>query len=201
MPENTPFPRYKTFPADMPPEERAALAMTADEPEEEGRLDRGIRYLTWGILAICLALWAVVGFILWVPLLLRSMLHFSFALSQSMLQGAEPVEAGRVLRETVAFYRRGFTVAIDAVFGESPRKKEREREVGLSPRRLLFEVLWAVVVWYLVLLVLGFVEASPLDGWNALLTLPWADLWGSLVEGVSDLFGGPAGSGESAPPA
>jgi len=186
MSQESTIPRYRTFAADELPELGPdGRVREADDDTPRRPLDRAVGYLTWGILAVCLALWAVVGFIFWIPLVLRSILHFSFVLSQSMLQGTEPVEAGRVLRETVAFYRRGFTVAIDAVFG-APKKKQQPA-VRLSLRHLLNEMLWATVFWYLVLYLVGFAEISPVDMFNAVVQFPWGELWGSFLESVGAL--------------
>ena len=159
---------------------------TAAPGPEKARPDYLIQTLTWAILSVCLAVWAVFGFILWVPLLLRSMVRFSFSLSQSMLRGVEPVEAGRILRDTVSFYRRGFVVAVEAVFGsrkkeahpDAPRNAKAER---LSPRYFVTEVLWAAVIWYLILYALGVTEVSALDGWARIWGLPWAEYWNSVT--------------------
>ncbi|HSM05121.1 MAG TPA: hypothetical protein VK858_10855 [Longimicrobiales bacterium] len=193
--------RYKTFDPKLLGDPEAMAAAEA-EGDEDGRVDRGVRYLTWGILSVCLALWAVIGFIFWVPLLLRSMIHFSLALSQSMLQGTRPVEAGRVLRETVDFYRRGFTVAIAAVFRRPSMTEKQVKTKGLTPRRWLFEITWTALFWYLALLGLGVVETSPVDAWNALVALPWGEWWQSLTDTVNGwVAGGDAPIGAGVPPA
>lgn len=186
--------RYSTFSPVAVPEARHDPYLAPPEDEAEEKKDGLGRTLTWSILSVCLALWAVIGFLLWVPLLLRSMVRFSFALSQSMLNGAEPVESGRILRETVSFYRRGFTVAVDAVFREKkdedhkPAGSKKPKGEQLSARFLLREMGWAVVLWYVVLYFTGFVEVSPLDGWIALWQFPWLDIWATSVEWAAGLF-------------
>ena len=75
--------RYDAFsPEAVQPEPASVLRYrTSPEPEAEpSRFDEWSRRLTWAILSVCLAVWAVFGFILWVPLLLRSMVHFTFSL-------------------------------------------------------------------------------------------------------------------------
>lgn len=198
MTDEAPTQRYRT----MDPTE-VAEGVTFDEQADTPSarpLDRAVRYLTWGILGACLVVWAVIGFLLWVPLMLRSMVRFSVSLAESMLQGAQPTEAGRILRETVEFYRRGFTVAIDAVFGPPPRKKQ-EPETRLTLRRILLEVLWAVVVWYVILYIVGFVELSPMDVWTAVATYPWADAVQSTVDWVTGIFSAFGGGEEVTAPA
>ena len=197
MTDEAPTQRYRT----MDPSEVAEGASFAEQEETpSGRpLDRAVRYLTWGILGACLAVWAVIGFLLWVPLMLRSMLRFSVSLAESMLQGAKPAEAGRILRETVEFYRRGFTVAIDAVFGPPPKKQETESRLTL--KRILLEILWAAVVWYVILYAVGFAELSPVDVWNAIVAYPWGEAIQSTVDWITGLFGSFGGGEETAAPA
>lgn len=198
----TGIPRYRTF-------DPSVLTDEGTQPEDSGLqggspLDRAVRYLTWGILSVCLALWAVVGFVFWIPLLLRSMIQFSFALSQSMLQGTRPDEAGRILRETVGFYRRGFTVAVNAVFGAPPKKKPATT-THLTLKQFVFELAWAALVWYGILFFLGAIQTSPVDMWNATTALPWGEWWQGAENTVSGWFSGggtevvaPEGAGEAA---
>jgi hypothetical protein len=189
--------RYKTFDPKLLNDPEAMAAAEA-EGEDAGPLDRGVRYLTWGILSVCLALWAVIGFIFWVPLLFRSMIHFSLALSQSMLQGTRPVEAGRVLREAVDFYRRGFTVAIAAVFRRPSVADKAHKAKPLSARRWMFEITWTVLFWYLVLLGVGVIETSPVDLWNAVVGLPWGEWWRAITDTVTGWI---SGAGDAVPDA
>lgn len=185
----TSVPRYRTFDPSMLTEEGAD---TQDSTlSGNGPLDKGIRYLTWGILSVCLALWAVVGFVFWIPLLLRSMIQFSLSLSQSMLRGTRPDEAGRILRDTVGFYRRGFTVAIRAVFGETPTKKQAQR-TSLTFKEAAFEIAWAALVWYGILLFFGAIETSPVDLWNSTMALPWGEWWTGVEGWVTGWFEGGA---------
>ncbi len=156
----------------------------------EGPLDSAVRLLTWGVLAVCLAVWAVLGFLLWVPLLIRAILGFSLSLSQSMLVGSRPEEAGRILMDSVGFYRRGFSVAVDAIRGRQ-RGEERPARQRLSGTDLVFEIVWAGVVWYLVLATIGIIEPSPVDLWNSAV--------GLLTDGMRGLDNLLTGGATSAP--
>lgn len=130
-----------------------------------GPMDSAVHLLTWVVLAVCLGLWAVVGFVLWVPLLVRAILSFSLSLSQSMLVGDRPYEAGRILMDSVGFYRRGFSVAVSSIRGRAS-DEERPTSQGLSAPDLAFEIIWAGVVWYVILSSLGIIPLSPVDLWN-----------------------------------
>ncbi|HSH74677.1 MAG TPA: hypothetical protein VLA09_03145 [Longimicrobiales bacterium] len=180
MSEQTYVPRYKTF---LPGESRAEVVEAAAPTERVSPVPSNgfAHFLTWTALSACLISWAVIGFAFWLPLVLSAMLRFTYDLSRGMLRGDQPAEAGRTLREAVSFYFRGFTVAVDAVFraddADKKRQAQKRKRAPLSTRRVVFDVLWAIVFWHLCLYGAGFVEASPLDGWISLFQLPWSDLW------------------------
>ena len=162
------------------PVTRQPIELGDAPPKPKGTVQRSVRTLTWAILGVCLALWGIIGFLFWVPLLLRSSLRFTLALIQSMLQGTRPHEAGRILYETVDFYRRGFLVAIEAVFGKMP---EPDQAHGPMPAgRFVIEIGWAIVFWYAVLLLIGVVETTPADLWRAVVEYPWGERLGQLLD-------------------
>jgi hypothetical protein len=176
MPEQPSIRRYSI----IDPDSGAPL----EEEGPKGHVQKTVRGLTWAILGVCLALWAVVGFLFWVPLLLRSMLEFTLALIQSMLQGARPVQAGRILRDTVDFYRRGFLVAIEAVFGKLPEPERSQHP--MSGSRVVMEIGWALLVWYAVLLMAGVVETTPADLWRGAAEYPWGETLGGLLGSATE---------------
>lgn len=135
--------------------------------------------LTWAILAVVLLVWAVVGAIFWIPLLLRAMLRFCIGLIEAMFAGQRPIQAAKILRNAVGFYRRGFVVAVEAVTREDVPEDHR-RPAGES--RLLFEVFWAALVWYFFFLWIGWIQSSPLDLWNWFVSIPWAEAVAGLLE-------------------
>jgi hypothetical protein len=187
------YARYRTFSPDAVAAgiEAAAEAETSDA-KKGGGPDEVHNMLTWTVLSACLALWAGIGFLLWLPLVLRAMARFVFALAGSMLNGERPVKAGENLREAVSFYRRGFSVAVDAVFHDAKKVRHEEgtvrRRPRMTPRDFVFEILWATVFWYVLLYFLGGVTASPIDGWIALIELrPWETFVGWVSEGIIGL--------------
>ena len=52
------------------------------------------KIVTWGVLAICLAAWSVIGFFLWIPRLVGAVLLFSVALVQSTVTETGAESAG-----------------------------------------------------------------------------------------------------------
>lgn len=158
--------------------------------EQPTKLNEGV---TWVVLSFCLAAWAVVGFFLWIPRLLRAMAAFSVRLVQSTLTESTAEDAGRSLRSAANFYRRGFIAAVHSIRPhaqktEQAKESEGQGGSGAIERGLLVrEIAIAVVVWYVILWLTGVVRGTPLD----VALIPWSDLWSGWVDAVwsvPDLF-------------
>lgn len=144
-----------------------------------------IRWLTWAIFAVVMSVWAVVGAVVWIPLILRAMVRFSFALVQATLDGERPTEAGATLQGAVDFYRRGFILAHEAVFGAPVVETATRRPV--RTRRLFREFLWAAFIWYLILALFGVVW-GPVEIWNWFTALPWDQFFIGVGEWIAEPF-------------
>jgi hypothetical protein len=155
-----------------------------------------IRALTWTVLGVCLVVWGVVGFIFWIPLLLRATVIFSVTLVQATLQSQNADDAGVMLKDAVNFYRRGFVVAVDAVDGSPNRDADaRDAVRSIEVGRLANELAWAGLIWYVLLLFTGIVDTTPMDLWRSVAAVPWLDrftagagefadwLWASVSRG------------------
>ena len=138
--------------------------------------------LTWVILFLVLSVWAVIGVVFWIPLLIRAMLRFSINLIEAAFEGQKPTSSGKVLKDAVNFYRRGFVVAIEVVMGE---EVQEDREETTTENRFLLEVLWAIFVWYFIFLWFGWIQASPVDLWDWFVSIPWREHFGDLVQRFS----------------
>jgi hypothetical protein len=135
--------------------------------------------LTWFVLFFVLLVWAVVGAVFWIPLMLRATLRFSLRLLETMFEGRKPAKAALALRDAVSFYRRGFVVAVEVITGE----KIDERDDGpVTENRLVKEFFWALLVWYFIALLFGWIQASPLDLVDWFRSIPWGEYFGDLVD-------------------
>jgi len=152
------------------------------EPPVQKAANRLFSVITWAILFVLLAVWAIVGAFFWIPLLLRAMLRFSLGLVQSVFVGQRPDGSARILRDSVSFYRRGFVVAVETVTRE--KIDGESKEDPQTGNRLLLELIWAVPVWYLILFAMGWIQASPLDLWNWFAEIRWSEMLGSLIDWV-----------------
>ncbi len=174
-------------------EQSEILRYSTDEPTAsekwaaQGPTEKVMNGLTWAILLICLAIWAVIGAVFWIPLILRTMVRFSAAMAPAMLADKKPVRAARMLRGAVSFYRRGFEVAVDVVTRE-PRhgRADAGEDGGLSGKELLNEFAWAALIWYGILLFFGAIEQTPIDMWYWIAGIQWNEaLFQPIMEFVT----------------
>ena len=143
--------------------------------------------VTWGILSICLAGWAVVGLFLWIPRVLRAVLAFSVALVYSTLTETTAEPAGRSLRSAANFYRRGFVSAVESIRPPSPEEAEAHEDApgatgSVRSAPIVRETAWAMFVWYVAVWSTGLLQGTPVDP----AAVPWSDLWSDLWSGAGD---------------
>ena len=159
---------------------------TGDAPMGRGRQSTkplhwgavAMKGLRWAVLMICLGVWAVVGAVFWIPLLLRRVIAYSAALVPAMLAGTRPHQAAKGLRHAMDFYRRGFQVTTEIVSGEPDRSESagaKKQDTRLGGMALLNELAWVAVTWYAVLYLLGAIVTSPLDMWWWVEGISWTD--------------------------
>lgn len=138
------------------------------EQEPAGRAERVVlgaeTGLRWGVQAVALVLWAGVGVLFWLPLLLRRTGSYVIAVLHSGLTGREMTGARRRWRVAVAFYRVGFQRIVRA-FSDEERfpgpagetEPRGEEDYGSFP----FELMWSAAVWTAVLWLTGLWPDAP----------------------------------------
>jgi len=154
-----------------------------EEQEDTESVSWITEILTWSFVAVCLTIWAAVGFLLWIPRLIRSMVKFSVALMQATITESTADEAARDLRSAADFYKRGFSGAVAAIRSTRGEQPEGGRHIEAAP--LIREVAWAMTFWYVVLWAMGVSVWTPADFWAAFNELPWGDLWNRVVAAVA----------------
>jgi hypothetical protein len=162
-------------------EVQEAIETEVQQRREASKLNEAV---TWAVLSICLAAWAVVGFILWIPKVLRAVFAFSVDLVQSTLTETTAEAAGRRLRSAANFYRRGFVGAVESIRRPARADSEAEDDAEDAPRiepgLLAREAVWAIVVWYALLWSTGVLRGTPVD----LAAVPWSTLWSGWVDAI-----------------
>jgi hypothetical protein len=156
-----------------------------EHADEESIFAQVSRTLIWAGLGISLFMWAVIGFLLWIPLLVRAIFSFSVSLVHATLSTETADRAGMVVKDAINFYRRGFIVAFEAVHGTPrPDVDELAQERVVSSGSAINELTWAAITWYFMLLFLGIIETSPLDMFRAVAAQPW----GAMLNASADSF-------------
>lgn len=169
-------------PVAQPEEARPARERAGSGPATLG--ERIIHWFTLAILGVVLTVWAVVGAVFWIPILLRTMVRFSLALIQSTMDDERPEGSASMLRNAVGFYRRGFVVAVEAVLREDPLREGRIRRERIDGGRMMKELAWAAVIWYGVFWGVG-LAWSPGEVAAWVMSWPWGEAFGSLVDGFT----------------
>ena len=146
--------------------------------------------VTWIVLGVCLVAWAIIGFLLWIPRVLRAMFLFSVALVQATTTDSSAEDAGTRLRRAAEFYTRGFTRAVQGIRSTTRRDQQESKsgdgwhiDIGL----ILREAGWAAVIWYTILLSFGFAVLTPVDLISQLGEVPWAGIWSSTIQTIESI--------------
>jgi hypothetical protein len=105
------------------------------------------------ILCMTLAVWAVVGFLFWIPLLFRVTTVFSAIVVHAAITRQEPSQLRHSLETASSFYPLGFRVAIDTLYNPNAGLSSRRDGYGLSIWRVLIEVFWTLSFWLLLIFV------------------------------------------------
>ena len=116
-------------------------------------------------LFVTIGAWAVFGFAVWIPLLVRSTIILVRALFYASLfrDAARVANAQLFVHFAVGFYKRGF----EHFLGFYRRRTEREAPTGLfepltamTGKQLVIECVWAVGVWVATFFVLSRILAA-----------------------------------------
>lgn len=152
---------------------------------DDSRLGTAFRVITWCVLGIVMVVWGVVGFIFWLPLMLRETARFSVSLVQSAMTGADLGAEGERLKEAVDFYKRGFELAYSAVMKTEPRTSSRP-SVPINGKFLVNQALWAALVWWLLLSLIGATDLTPF----AIVRWFTSGAWLQTLDGLAVTFWG-----------
>ena len=117
-----------------------------------------IKFIKIVAMLISLAVWAVIGFVFWVPLLARSIFAFSISVLYVTLTRQNPTSIGYQLSTAASFYVMGFVNIIEAIFPEDSAETSEEEDFEVHFGRLLLEILWSAFCWITLLLSLGYLQ-------------------------------------------
>lgn len=96
------------------------------------------------VTVVALAIWGVIGFVFWVPLLARATASFSSLILYTTLVGSNPSGTAGALDAATNFYVRGFGNIFKAYEDRGSSYGEADL---FSFGKFVVEVLWALLFW------------------------------------------------------
>lgn len=87
--------------------------VSADEISFINSLINAIRQF---VLAVSLSIWAVVGFLFWIPMLVHAIVQFSALIVYATITDADPSTLATNLERAVRFYLEGFRKVVRAIY-------------------------------------------------------------------------------------
>ena len=93
-----------------------------------------------GVLVVCLAFWAVVGFVFWVPLLTRTTAVYCAGMVAAVISQTDFPQLKALLDNAIEFYAKGFRQIAEHYRG-------RRSFAGTSLPSVNWSRVWAETVW------------------------------------------------------
>lgn len=109
-----------------------------------------LRPMVFVIGGFVLMVWSIVGFYLWIPLLIRMCAAFSVAIVGAVVSGHDMSRAERALQEAIGFYFRGFSViyqSVRRVWDGQTTQPPQEGQMPISWKRSIIEFCLASLMW------------------------------------------------------
>lgn len=109
-----------------------------------------ITVMMWLMFLIVVTAWAVIGFVLWIPLLVRATTVFSAMVVHAAITGQKPDVLRGHLESASRFYPDGFRIAFDVVHKPT---NSQPHPVHIQFWRVFAECLWTLAFWMLALMI------------------------------------------------
>lgn len=109
-----------------------------------------LRPMVFVIGGFVLMVWSIIGFYLWIPLLIRMCAAFSIAIVGAVVSGHDMSLAERALSEAIGFYFRGFSViyqSVRRVWDGKTTQLPQEGQMPISWKRSIIEFCLASLMW------------------------------------------------------
>ena len=106
------------------------------------------------LLAVVLSIWAVIGFLFWVPLIVRATVGFCITATYANLVAPNAGVPNQRLQHAALFYVNGFRSIARGVL--QPHASEPSLIPTFRSGRFLAEALWALFFWWVSLLILAY---------------------------------------------
>jgi hypothetical protein len=123
-----------------------------DKVQSGEMLENIINLIRVVVILIVLAIWTVIGLILWIPLLTRMIAYFSSAVAMESLTKTDIRHAQQRLNFAIEFYIQGFRKIIDVLAKKDSAEIELNNathNLGWSEyfKRVGIEIIWTIIFW------------------------------------------------------
>jgi hypothetical protein len=112
-------------------------------------MDVFVNIILFFVLVVSFLLWSIIGFFLWVPLLMRTIVVFSVAVAHAAVSGQHADNLREPLRIASGFWVDGFRIIRETIQSKGLQRLDTKLETRIG--RLIGEVFWASFVWILFL--------------------------------------------------
>ena len=110
--------------------------------------DSVVALVTFFIWILVTVIWAVIGLILWIPLLIRTILLFTGSVvAEAITRKNYTGAVEQMLRYAIMFYPGAFQIIRDSIYDDP---ELGHWEFSVDWKILLGEVLWTAVVWFVI---------------------------------------------------
>jgi hypothetical protein len=149
----------------------------------------------WLIFVTVAIVWAVIGFVLWIPLLVRVTTVFSAMVVHATITGQRPDALRGYLESASRFYPEGFRIALDVVH-KPANNKPQSLHIRFWP--VFAECIWTAAFW--IFLISIFHAALLISAWKVFTAgtiavenwLSWLSATYKASEAESHTFSGTA---------
>ena len=125
--------------------------------DDDGFLGRWMKLTKFVIYLIVMILWAAIGFVIWIPLIVRMILIFTGSIIAEVISTDKNYTAllEQRLNYAISFYPGGFRRIEDSIFGD-PDEVTKRPDMSGDLRIILGEVIWSAVFWTITSFLLPF---------------------------------------------
>jgi hypothetical protein len=115
--------------------------------------------LTWIAVGAIVA-WAIIGLLLWIPLLARTTAVFFFEVVAAIYTNQDPTDARKQLESAIGLYGRGFTLIVNVVSNNVAAHQPFATPKMASLTSVSGELAWAATFWCFTLIAVGIARWS-----------------------------------------
>jgi len=113
---------------------------------------RAISTVRTAILCVCLMIWAVIGFLFWVPMLVYAIARFSALVVYTTIVNVDPDKLAIHLEHAVRFYFTGFRNILRAIYARPQPHTQASVGFEINWEVVFLHTLGTVVFWMVVVL-------------------------------------------------